>query len=672
MTEPPDWDKIAREICRSENVDSAVEDEVLQALASITNEPTIPSTSLLVRRLKVSGMLELDREFSDGINLIVGPNFAGKSTVLDLIKYSFVGKTKLIDEEIRPKIEEILMEVDLGQDTFTVRRTLQRRQNGIYEGSISEVMAGSASVLVERVAEFMPFFMERLSYPQLSKLASKRGDVAKTTRQVGFGDFYRAFYQDQSRGYSELFSRESFETRQHVFNVLIGATNSRLSNRARIRYGELENRLQIEQHSLQSFLQFIAAKGKRIVDETDGEKAINKVRVKLVEAETALKKATDDLPSMVEASVDSSSTQAADDEEKLTLVVGRKRELTQVLAEQEQALADFKLQEKALEKQKVAGRILQSYYPILCPRCTQGIPDEWVEREDNHGECRVCHRDAPTAPGVETVADAALEEIRQSIAQVVKDRNETEHDLAVAQAEWEALEQRAKAQVKGATQPIASAVRTAHDTLRNLEADVERWRARLTELESDHDYLQSQRRRLEAMRAEIRVWKQLEDRAISNEKSDSYGNPYTTFARHVSQFLDNLKKAHRGQVSLDPRGLLSIGGTTFDDFRPGEKARACIAVFYGLLKMSIENDGRLPRFLAIDSPRQQEMDLEDYETIARMYQELAESAAKRGTRMQVIIATASGGLDGITDEDRKWVLTGDEKTLKASSTVVSA
>lgn len=96
---------------------------------------------------------------------------------------------------------------------------------------------------------------------------------------------------------------------------------------------------------------------------------------------------------------------------------------------------------------------------------------------------------------------------------------------------------------------------------------------------------------------------------------------------------------------MEPR----IDSIKFEKLPAGTKVRASMALYYGLLMMGLEHNGRLPCFLIIDSPRQHEMQ-EDFLGIVKAYSKLDES---NGKEVQVIIASADSSIKAATSDSSK-------------------
>lgn len=83
-------------------------------------------------------------DFVDGVNLITGPMFTGKSSILQLIDYVFGAKTRPTYAEIS-KCTAVLLQIIVGSETLTIQRSLTEDNSTVilYHGTIEDVINGS-------------------------------------------------------------------------------------------------------------------------------------------------------------------------------------------------------------------------------------------------------------------------------------------------------------------------------------------------------------------------------------------------------------------------------------------------------------------------------------------------------------------------------------------------
>ncbi|MGB1586761.1 MAG: AAA family ATPase, partial [Thermoplasmatota archaeon] len=550
----------ARAICNSAGIPLDAQERILQEIQDAGTITAGATRTFIIRRLSVRGMLETDRRFAPGVNLILGDNFAGKSSILDILKSCLTGNKDAIDPQILPLLESAAVEFTLDDARYTIVRDYVGRTSGVFEGSLETHLAGQSKPVVTKLADIKSFWLDRLGYPPITKLQTKAGNVDKQTKLVGFGDYFRAFYQDQDRGYSELFSRESFETRQHVFNVMIGAANAPLSNRARIKAGQLRNQIAIDGHSMNAFREFLMAKVRTATGTEHIEKGLQQIKQSAAKALTEWTGARDNLNKLpLQASDDGADSDVAIYQE-LQKALALQADNAQRLREQEQRAREIGDRIAALQAQAAASVVLQSYYPIVCPRCVQAIPQDWADKESQAGECRVCHRHAPSDVDGREQAEAALADAGEEMAELQESMEKTRVAGETIAAKVQDLQEARRKLVTENRGVIEHALVKASDTLATTHEKATKLATLATEIDSDTEYLAQMTRKTEANRMEVDIWNQIEELALHQEQSSDFGNPYEVFARNVASFLDKLKKAHRGPPELDPKGLLSIGG----------------------------------------------------------------------------------------------------------------
>lgn len=642
--------------------------QILETIESADDGAVVPQRRLFLRRLKVEGRLVLDHEFRSGINLILSDdNFAGKSTMLNFVRYCFTGKSDLIDPDIEPQIDTILLEFQVDESTYTTRRTLRSRNNGIFGCTISDLeKKPDTGAIISNASKMKEFYLSLFEYPRLAKLHLRHTDLTKTSRPLGFGDYFRALYQDQDRGYSELFS-EYVETRQHVLNVMLGAAHTRLSNRARIIHGELDNRVKIMEHQHAGLKAYFAHKLDAHQLPGKASDVIRKLQGAVAQLETAVTTARATAPQGL--TVEEADRILERISREMAALLVRRGETEGRLEGARRARQDVELQLESAKDNAAVARLFGAYFPTQCPRCAQGIPHQRITAEETEGICRVCARPAPPDEDQQQAYSEQIADLEGDLEECAERIGALEKELRRLDAEVQRLDDEKSAELGNSPKTVLADLQKAFDELAAKETELARARATLDEIERDGAHIAAVEKEIHQMKNEIEVWKAVENAAIATEASGALANPYESFERHLAECLDHFKRAHKGRVELDPKGFLKIGSARFDQMRPGERIRVCIGVYYVLLKMALFEEGKLPRFLMIDSPRQQEMDLDDYRAVGRLFQQLAEAAR---AEFQVIIASASPEISFITSEDRILRIPKGERTLKPNPAMAAS
>ncbi len=118
-------------------------------------------------------------EFTEGLNLITGPNYSGKTTILYAILYALGGATHVPGTNIQKMGTNtglsVVMEFSAGEDDYKV----VRRKSGAYLYRGEEVLASGTTAVNERVEEILGMGMKR--FRQLKYAEQKKAHALLTT-----------------------------------------------------------------------------------------------------------------------------------------------------------------------------------------------------------------------------------------------------------------------------------------------------------------------------------------------------------------------------------------------------------------------------------------------------------------------------------------------------------
>ncbi|KKM62025.1 hypothetical protein LCGC14_1525870 [marine sediment metagenome] len=107
--------------------------------------------------------------------------------------------------------------------------------------------------------------------------------------------------------------------------------------------------------------------------------------------------------------------------------------------------------------------------------------------------------------------------------------------------------------------------------------------------------------------------------------------------KEIEYFLKISKFRNFKKLVLDDKYLPIIDNENYKKFSDSQRVRVIIAYHYGILRYSIKNDTNYPRFLIIDAPNQQDIDVKDLGLIYMTLADLNDDKEK----FQLIIAATS-------------------------------
>lgn len=192
------------------------------------------------RLLLTSPARNYEVQFHDGVNVIAGPIWTGKSSILELLDY-VCGAKKAPGYPELAKCSDVLVELVVGGETLTIRRALRGTTGRamIYNCSLHEVLAGDVQgtdVLARHEAENRSVSLEVLERLGLSAYKVKSAPTKEVSETTSFSlrDLLLLIYVDQDRmGLTTSFFendyfkhnkwRAAFEISQGLFDASLAA-----------------------------------------------------------------------------------------------------------------------------------------------------------------------------------------------------------------------------------------------------------------------------------------------------------------------------------------------------------------------------------------------------------------------------------------------------------------
>lgn len=212
---------------------------------------------LAIRQLHLDGHAEsATYRFETGLNVIHGETGSGKSSLLELIKYSLGGRG-VLSEAAQEGLVHTSTTLRLRHETLVFRRKVGTNVVHVSEadGSAVETVASSEGG-PKRLRKASDLLLERSEIPSV-RLAAKN-----TTRveRLSFWDFYDYVYLPQSeidRSVVRHLDSNKDRKRKAVFELLLGITNERIEQ-LRAEGAEARERLNVLRADLTRIDQFVA------------------------------------------------------------------------------------------------------------------------------------------------------------------------------------------------------------------------------------------------------------------------------------------------------------------------------------------------------------------------------------------------------------------------------
>lgn len=344
-----------------------------------------------LNRLSVKGELKCEYEFGD-INVLLGDNNSGKSTLIKLILFCLGAPIKSFIEEISKenKCESVTLEVTFrnGKKKRIIRKlpnseaflvTPIKRENEIVNDEIE----------VFNAAEFSDFLLENEGYS-----AEKIVYAKDKTASFRFYFLLRALYVDQDTSaqsvLSDLDMGHDYFTAQPIIKKtiiekLLGKDNSELQ-RIRANIQELNK----QHNDLSSQIFFLNEQKNRMDEQYDiNPKKIDAELVKIREEKDVLAQARVEQMCKVQYINDSQDSQMLVLKQKMLKEKIQNDQILKLeISDLEEIIKSLSADAVALNY-KIAARDILEELPILyCPNCLSELSEDVVK----NGLCDNCHK----------------------------------------------------------------------------------------------------------------------------------------------------------------------------------------------------------------------------------------------------------------------------------------
>jgi DNA repair exonuclease SbcCD ATPase subunit len=593
------------------------------------------TTGLQYRELTLYGAQEhFTYSFEPGVNVIVGPVGSGKTSLLELMKYTLGGDGTL-SPAVQDSVVSSAVKVEFGTETIVLTRHLGSSSVEAYQPDGAHL--GTYSTVAGRInAPISDLLLGALGIPALRVPRSRTRPTSASSR-LTFFDVYAYLYLDQTEIDRSVVSHlDSYREpkRRATFELLYGLSNATLLD-LEVQRGELREALANEQRKAAEIRNFLIAAEQPGVDAT---------RRELERVAAALEAGRMDLRRLRDASR-AGTPQADPNRERLNQLEELRTSARQHVADLSAScealrslVAQLELDAQRLQKSLGADAVLSGLEFAICPRCLQSVA---ATRADA-GDCYVClQRENP---------GDARERLREEHVRVEEQRQETvdlleedEAELRRARARVEELdEQIAVARVE-LDQATAQYVSPRFAAVQEAGSEVGRLEARLTALQSvmrlweQFGSLEDESRRLQARLAEV-------DAAITEARASlSAGlERVATLSELFAETLVQFQLPWLETASISAQSYLPvINGRSFEELLSGgmktlvNDAYHLAALRYAL----VYADSLMPLIQILDSPRKNLGSGPDDRVLAEnLYRRIRALEDSFGPRFQIIVA----------------------------------
>lgn len=588
--------------------------------------------------------------FGEGVNLIVGPVGAGKTSLLELLRFG-IGGNGVLSQAAEQAVQRVTVTARLGTTSYLLSRRVGSNLVEVLsrDGTRLETFSTHQSQRYRPISEFL---LEAAGLPAV-RLASSGVKPTSKTEPLSFFDVFSFCYLPQSeidRSVTRHADPMRARKRKATFELLLGLSDVETAAAERL-VGELNDRLaEVRQResTVRTFLEQ-AGEGSEpslLAERQELEETATAARTQLSVLREELRAVTAD-----EAARRDRLTALA---RQLREVQDQVRERQSELAAHAQLLAQLDLDLQRLGRARAARAALRGIEFTQCPRCMQSLAD--VARESDH--CVLCGQPEPSTAAEGLLATVDEDAMQLALAQQwgVNDERRRIHAMIEEVKELATQDQRG-------LDDVLAEQRALEATLHEMELDLdERTRSYVSPRFEAITDLSSRVAAAEARQQAI-------DRALS------YWTRHREIVAEVGELEQQLADARRGleqsrAVLLERKSrvvelsevfdeivrlieppwyesayidlasyLPVVHGAQFDQLSGGEKTITNFAYQLAMLTYALSSRTTLlPALLIIDTPRKNLGSGLDQALAARMYRRVAALADAYPGAFQLVIA----------------------------------
>lgn len=639
-----EWNDFLLDVYASCN--QALSTEEISNLLNINNyerdNPISQGKKLVINRLKLKGkkntgeLIDYDKEFQTGVNIIFADNGKGKSSIFKIIKFALTGDKSSIKKDVYSWLEKILFEFELNNTTYTVyiNLTAARIRSGLYRSSIESLVFNKDGLVeledilinfeVNSEAAFkdkmQSFFFEQFSYYNLSWTSSNKQSFELTENNASWKTYYKSIYLE-SKDYNVLFLNTDFGLQnKKVLEMILGLKYTALINTWNIQSDYLKNNLNKKRLVLEETFEGINQ------EKNELEIELEELNEQFMELREQRKKTF-----------------------RKTININHYKVQSQKLfdLERELAILNDKLEQLQNDKVQIEKRIhnLQEelefgfYFSNLdikkCPRCEHEIKREKELNEKTHHKCMLCEDSLePRKDKDEEILTSRINELNEDHTKILVGIESLRGNISRMDEEKKNL----LLKLSDNEQEIQSYQfddKQIDELSRLIEKRIElEYKIEQKNSEKSNDEYKILDKKIEVVDCAIKLLNE-----FRYKESDSILRSLCVLIfEQLTRF--GLKNVERVNIKDNLEIIFIQNGieNKFSELNEGEQLRAKIAVVLSLILLDVKYSvGRHPRLLIIDSPGKEEVISNDLISLASIFREINNEFEND---LQIIIGTA--------------------------------
>jgi hypothetical protein len=629
------------------------------------------------------------REFQTGVNLWVGDNLVGKSSIFKIIKLALTGNNR-ISRDVASWLAEIWVEFSLGSNVYFAY--INRDKNkpfhfALYNGNRSMISVVGAEQTdsclfeggLEKYKDYLQtFFFRELAYYSLqwTQRDSRPGNPELLTSGASWSTYYKSVFLE-AEDYSMLFIGNQSEL---IFQMLLGLELTYPINRLKIKRNHLANLVGIAKAAPATPEQE-SGQGQRLADQQE----LTQINSELSSLDAEAKQVTEAPSTNTEQTLEiarqayrNALHQRAEleaERDALTDQVGimwrRINALTRQVDDYDVDINKKKRRIGDIQEILDLGAFFSSLEVRICPNCNHTVDQQKVVHEKNTGNCRLCEQEVDHQPVDKDAYSHQIKQLEQQRQTLFNDqyrlrveraRVEDEHkkasrrqqtigeEIASLQIERLQKEQNRLQQNFIAVQPppfdwTAHISRVAALSARKaiLEQTIQTPVASIVAADAGYAFTELQIKAIE-----------LAEQLLQQERDERSRSLIETFESLYLKQLHSFGLTHyeRVEVKANFKVAYYMRGDeySFDEITAGEKLRAKLGLYIALIELDVQHQlGRHPRFLVLDSPAREEG---DHAYVEGLKTTLAYVQERFGNDLQVFVGTAQRELISAVDAEQ--------------------
>lgn len=588
--------------------------------------------------------------FRDGVNLIVGPVGAGKTSLLELLRFG-IGGNGVLSQAAEQAVQRVTVTARLGAATYLLSRRVGSNLVEVLsaDGTPLEVFSAQQS---QRYRPISDFLLEATGLPAV-RLASSGVRPTSRTEPLSFFDVFAFCYLPQSeidRSVTRHADPMRARKRKATFELLFGLSDVETAAAERL-VGELNDRLAEARQRESTVRTFLEQAGEGSEPALVAERRELEQRAVAGKAQlTALREEMRAVTADEAARRDRLATLAR----QVRQVQVQVRERQSELAAHAQLLAQLDLDLQRLGRARAARAVLRGIEFTQCPRCMQSLAD--ASREAGH--CILCGQTEPLAvtddllgPSDEDSMQLSLDQewgvnderrrIHAMIDEVKELAGEDQRGLDDALAQQRALETTLHEMELELDERTRVYVSPRFEVITDVSTQVAAAEARQHAIDKALGYWTRHR----GIVAEVTALEQqFADARRALEQSRAVLAERKTRVVELSTVFDEIVRLIEPpwyeSAHIDLNSYLPVvHGAQFDQLSGGEKTITNFAYQLAMLTYALSTRATLlPALLIMDTPRKNLGSGLDQALAARMYRRVAALADAYPGAFQLVLA----------------------------------